>query len=170
MIFMYSLERPQFFGMREAAANIGHGRGGYTVEMFQADFPQFFTKATEEAPAAPLVPPGMLAMLIGEADAAIQPSKWGESWRWACGLYTAHYAALYLRTYSDGSNTPGQAAASGALVGVVQSAKLGQDSVTYDTDALTKATADWGGLNATQYGQLLATKARLVGMGGTVVI
>ncbi|MFQ8761916.1 MAG: hypothetical protein ACLSAF_23010 [Intestinimonas sp.] len=48
---------------------------------------------------------------------------------------------------------------------MVASAKLGQDSVAYDTDALTKATEDWGDLNATQYGQLLATKARLVGMG-----
>ena len=63
-----------------------------------------------------------------------------------------------------------RAAATGALVGVVASAKLGQDSVTYDTDALTKATEDWGDLNATQYGQLLATKARLVGMGGSYVL
>lgn len=55
-------------------------------------------------------------------------------------------------------------------MGVVASAKLGQDSVTYDTDALTKATEDWGDLNATQYGQLLATKARLVGMGGSYVL
>lgn len=38
------------------------------------------------------------------------------------------------------------------------------------TDPLTKATERWGDLNATQYGQLLATKARLVGMGGTYVI
>lgn len=86
------------------------------------------------------------------------------------GLYVAHYATLYLRTYAASSETPQQAAATGALVGVVSSAKLGQDSVSYDTDALTKATEDWGDLNATQYGQLLATKARLVGMGGTYVL
>ena len=55
-------------------------------------------------------------------------------------------------------------------MGVVSSAKLGQDSVSYDTDALTKATENWGDLNATQYGQLLATRARLVGMGGSYVI
>lgn len=64
----------------------------------------------------------------------------------------------------------GGAAATGALVGVVKSAALGDSSVSYDTDALTKATADWGDLNATQYGQLLATRARLAGMGGTYVI
>ena len=55
-------------------------------------------------------------------------------------------------------------------MGVISSAKLGSDSVTYDTDALTKATEGWGDLNATQYGQLLATKARLVGLGGSYVI
>ena len=169
---MYFPEHPQFFGVREAASNLvwSGEDGGYTAEMFQEDFPQFFTAATEETPARSLVPPSMLQMLIEEANAAIQPGKWLTSWRWACGLYVAHYAALYLRTYAESSGTTQEAAASGALVGVIQSAKLGQDSVAYDSDALTKATADWGDLNATQYGQLLATKARLIGMGGTYVI
>lgn len=167
---MYFLEHPQFFGVREAAANMGHGTGGYTVEMFQEDFPQFFTKATEETPAAPLLPPAMLAELTAGANAAIQPDKWLTGWRMACGLYTAHYATLYLRTYSQGSDTPAQAAATGALVGVVKSATLGDSSVSYDTAALTKATESWGGLNATQYGQMLATKARLVGLGGSYVL
>ena len=63
-----------------------------------------------------------------------------------------------------------QAAASGALVGVVKSAQLGDSSVSYDTDALTRATADWGDLNATQYGQMLAARARLIGMGGSYVL
>ena len=52
----------------------------------------------------------------------------------------------------------------------MKSETLGDTSVTYDTAALTKATEDWGSLNATQYGQILATEARLVGMGGTLVI
>lgn len=162
--------KPQFCGVRAQAANIGHGQSQYAAELFQADFPQFFTKGSEEAPALSLVPPAMLELFIAQANAAIQPDKWLDGWRYACGLYVAHQAALYLRTFAESSETPAQAAASGALVGVVQSAKLGQDSVTYDTGPLTKATESWGDLNATQYGQLLATKARLVGMGGTYVI
>ena len=161
---------PQFQGVREASANIGRGRGSYTSEMFQADFPQFFTKGTEGAPAVPLLPPAILEEFVRQANASIQPDKWVDGWRYACGLYTAHNAALFLRTYAEGSDSPAQAAATGALVGVVTSAKLGQDSVTYGADALTKATADWGDLNATQYGQLLATRARLAGMGGTCVL
>ena len=77
---------------------------------------------------------------------------------------------MYLLTYSPSAETPAQAAATGGLTGVLKSATLGDSSVTYDTDALTKATVEWGSLNATKYGQLLATEARLVGMGGTYVI
>ena len=49
-------------------------------------------------------------------------------------------------------------------------ATLGDSSVTYDTAALTRATEGWGDLNATQYGQMLATRAPRAGMGGTYVI
>lgn len=162
---MYYWEHPQFFGVRAAAANIGQAVGSYTGEMFQEDFPQFFNKE-----GTCLLPAAMLEQLIAQANRAIQPDKWLDGWRYAAGLYVAHCATLYLRTYAESSDTPAQAAATGALVGVVSSAKLGQDSVSYDTDALTNATENWGDLNATQYGQLLATRARLVGMGGSYVI
>jgi hypothetical protein len=162
---MYYWGHPQFFGVRAAAANIGQAVGSYTAEMFQEDFPQFFNKE-----GTCLLPATMLEQLIDQANRAIQPDKWLDGWRYAAGLYVAHCATLYLRTYAESSDTPAQAAATGALVGVVSSAKLGQDSVSYDTDALTKATENWGDLNATQYGQLLATRARLVGMGGSYVI
>lgn len=154
---------PQFQGVREAAANISQSRGAYTEDLFQEDFPQFYSDVC-------LVPPAMLEEFIRQANAAITPDKWLDSWRYSAGLYVAHQATLYLRTYAPGSTDAAQAAATGALVGVVKSATLGDSSVSYDTDALTRATADWGDLNATQYGQLLATRARLVGMGGTYIL
>ena len=157
--------KPQFLGVRAAAANIGQSRGTYSEEMFQQDFPQFFNEAM-----VCLVPITMLEEFIRQANAVIQPDKWPDGWQYACGLYVAHQATLYLRTYAESSTDAAQAAATGALVGVVKSATLGDSSVSYDTDALTKATANWGDLNATQYGQLLATRARLVGMGGTYVV
>ena len=161
---------PQFYGVRAAAANIGQTQGNYTAEQFQQDFPQFFTAATETEPAVCLVPETMLAEIINMANASVQPDKWLESWRYAVGLYVAHYATLYLRTYAESSPTAAQAAASGALVGVVKSATLGDSSVSYDTTALTKGTEDWGDLNATTYGQMLANRAKLIGMGGTYAI
>lgn len=156
---------PQFCGVRAAAANLGCGAAPYTAEMFREDFPQFF-----DAEGACHVPPVMLQEFLRQASEAIQPDKWGGGWRFAAGLYAAHLATLYLRTYAPSTATPGQAAGSGALVGVVKSAALGDSSVSYDTSALTKATEDWGDLNATQYGQMLATRARLVGLGGSYVI
>ena len=159
------MDKPQFSGVREDAANISRSQGTYSAEMFRDDFPQFYKPG-----AVCLVPRHILREFIRAANAAITPDKWLDGWRYSAGLYVAHHAALYLRTYAESSETPAQAAATGALVGVVKSAALGDSSVSYDTDALTKATADWGGRNATQYGQLLATRARLVGMGGTYAI
>lgn len=156
---------PQFYGVRGMAANIGQAQGNYTAEMFQQDFPQFFGPDT-----VCLLPSTMLTEIINMANACVQPDKWMESWRYAAGLYVAHYATLYLRTYSPSSPTAAQAAASGALVGVVKSATLGDSSVTYDTSAVTKGTEDWGDLNATTYGQMLANRAKLIGLGGSYVI
>ena len=162
--------KPQFYGVRAEAANLGQNQGSYTAEMFQQDFPQFYTAATKESPATCLVPAAMLSEFISMANACVQPDKWLESWRYAAGLYVAHYATLYLRTYAQSSSSAAQAAATGALVGVVQSATLGDSSVSYDTSAVTKGTEDWGDLNATTYGQMLANRAKLVGMGGSYVI
>lgn len=167
---MFFFGNPQFYGVRAAAANIGQSQGNYTAEMFQDDFPQFFTAGSEESPAKCLVPSAMLTEIINMANACVQPDKWLESWRYAVGLYVAHYATLYLRTYAESSPTAAQAAASGALVGVVKSATLGDSSVTYDTSAVTKGTEDWGDLNATTYGQMLANRAKLIGLGGSYVI
>lgn len=155
----------QFDGVLANAANITQSASVYTSAMFLADFPQF-----TNAEGTTLVPSAILEQFISMACQCISPDRWFEQWRYACGLYTAHCCTLYLRTYSPHSANPAQAAASGALVGVVKSATLGDSSVSYDTDALTKATEKWGGLNATQYGQLLATQARMAGMGGTLVM
>lgn len=162
---MYHWGKPQFFGVRAAAANLGHGKGTYTVEQFRVDYPQFFT-----VEGVSLLPPSMLCKVIDMANTAVQPDKWLDEWRFAVGLYTAHYVTLFLRGYSPSSETPQQAAASGALVGVVKSATLGDSSVTYDTSAITAGTEDWGDLNSTTFGQMLANRAKLIGLAGTLVI
>lgn len=157
--------KPQFFGVRAAAANLGHGKGNYTVEQFREDYPQFFSSEGYFLGSLP-----MLEQIIQMANLSIQPDKWLESWRYAVGLYVAHYATLSLRSYAESNDDPSQAAASGALVGVVSSATLGDASVSYDTSAVTGGTEDWGDLNATTYGQMLANRAKLIGMGGSYVI
>lgn len=162
---MYYWGKPQFFGVKAAAANIGTGVGDYTVEQFREDYPQFFNAEGYFLGSLP-----MLEQIVQMANVSIQPDKWLDSWRYAVGLYVAHYATLSLRGYAASNETPQQAAASGALVGMVKSATLGDASVTYDTAAITAGTEDWGDLNSTTYGQILANRAKLIGMSGTYVI
>lgn len=162
--------KAQFWGVKAEASGVGRGWGDYRPEYFAEDFPQFFTPASEDEPSKCLVPSAVLAEFIEAANAAITPERWPGGGRYACGLYVAHQATLYLRTWAESSPDAAGAASTGALVGVVKSATLGDSSVSYDTEAITRATADWGDLNATQYGQQLAARARLAGMGGSYAI
>lgn len=176
--------KPQFIGLLAKASNIvPDNQSVYTVEMFLADFPQFskielitrpadadHPEEWQERVITSLVPSSMLEMFIQMANAAILEERWFEKWRYAMGLYIAHYATMFLRSYSESSQSPQDAAISGAVVGNVASATLGDSSVSYDNTAINKATEQWGTWNATQYGQLLVTEARLVGLGGTYAI
>lgn len=81
-------------------------------------------------------------------------------------IYLAHFAAMYLKTYAPESSGAAQAAAKAQPAGVIKNATMGDTSVSYDNSAVTIGTEKWGSWNATQYGQQLATLARLVGMGG----
>lgn len=155
----------QFIGVRETAANLGTQKGTYTADQFKEEFPQFYDKDGNC-----FLPSVLLEDIVNMANVCIQPDKWLESWHYAVGLYVAHYVTLRLRTYSESSATPAEAAASGALVGVVSSATLGDSSVSYDTSAITASTEDWGDLNATVYGQQLANRAKIIGMAGSYVI
>lgn len=162
---MFYWGKPQFFGVRAVAANIGHSVGTYTVEQFRTDYPQFFNSEGYFLGSLP-----MLEQIIQMANVSIQPDRWLDGWRYAVGLCVAHYVTLSLRGYAASNETPEAAAASGALVGVVKSAALGDASVQYDTTALTAGTEDWGDLNSTTYGQILANRAKLIGMGGTMAL
>lgn len=171
MPYFYGID--PFLGVVGRASNIGHGKGDYTPEMFQSDFPQFYRKEEDDAGDVvwtPFLPETVLQEIINQANAAVQPDKWLDGWRYAAGLYTAHYATMYLRSFSEDPQTAAQAAATGSVSGVVKSAALGDSSVSYDTEAVTKALSEWGDFNATSYGQQFATRARLIGMGGMGVI
>lgn len=175
----------QFEGLHALASNVSADIGSYTAAQFLCDFPQFTQKEAEpeavsqdlgaaenepEKEPCSLVPLPMLERFVERANDALSPQRWGTMWLFACGLYVAHYATVYLRTWAQGSTNAADAAAGGATLGLVQSASLGVDSVTYDNRAILAATEKWGGLNTTQYGQQLATQARLVGMGGCYLL
>ena len=161
---------PYFAAAKAIAANIPQAgeHGNYTVDMFQADFPQFFkTETTEDGETVTsLIPDGMLEQFIELANDSVLPSRWGSMWRLAAGLFVAHFGALYLKTYKPSSDNPSQVGNDAAQVGVVKTATMGDTSVSYDNSAVTAGTEKWGTWNATQYGAQLVTMARMVGMGG----
>lgn len=165
---------PFFENAKKVASNIpAYGeKGEYTADMFSSDFPQFYTKTEEEGEAiyTSLVPGTMLDQFIGLANDSVLPSRWGTQWRYAAGLFVAHWSALYLQTYSDGSPNV-QSVASGAnQTGNVSMATMGDTTVKYDNGSIDAGTEKWGTWNATKYGAQLATMARMIGIGGMYVI
>lgn len=168
---------PHFMAEKSVAANVPQQgeRGNYTKGMFQQDFPQFSKSIPqegedEEESVRSLVPDSMLEVFINQANDSVLPSRWGSLWQYAAGLYVAHFAALYLKTYADGSESALQAASRADPVGAVKSAVMGNTSISYDNSSITTGTEKWGAWNATQYGSQLTTMARLAGMGGMYVI
>lgn len=161
-----------FQGAKNTAANIPSvgERGDYTGEMFRADHPEFYRKQGEGQEDTGLIPPAMLEVFLTQTNESVLPSRWGSLWRLAAGLCASHFAALYLKTYRDGSESAGAAAVNAAPAGLVSSAKMGDTSVSYDNSAVTEGTKEWGTWNATVYGQQLITYARSIGMGGMYVI
>lgn len=160
----------QFNGVIASAANMPAPgeRGTYTKDMFGSDFPQF-TEAGSE-PKKSLVPDAILNLFVENANESILSSRYGTIWRYAAGLYVAHFCTLYLKTYSEGSVSTSLAAAKGQQTGLVKEAAMGDTTISYDNEAVTAAMAKWGSWNATQYGQQLVTMARMIGMGGMYVI
>jgi len=157
---------PLFEGKKKIASGLSIGeQGNYTPEMFFEDFPQF----TDDQGGS-FLPDSMLSQFIDMANDSVLPSHWGKSWRYAAGLFTAHYCALYLKTYKGSSVSPIDAASGADMTGVVKSATMGDTSISYDNSAITKGTEKWGTWNATQYGSQLVTMARSLGIAGTYVV
>jgi hypothetical protein len=153
------------------ASNIVEGEpGAYTLAMFYEDFPQFKKENTESEG---FVPSTLMNMFIAMCNQTVSQARWEEMWRFACGLFVAHYVTAYLRQSRgnvDGSKSAAQVADSGALLGIVSSATLGDASVSYDTSNVTQATQNWGQFNLTSYGQQYASLARIYCIGGAYVI
>lgn len=152
-----------FEATKKTAGNVPQPgeRGCYTVDMFLEDFPQFYVEPA---------PGGMLRAFVDQANDSVLPSRWGSMWRYAAGLYVAHFMSMYLKTYNQNPTSAQEVAAAAVQTGAVKQASMGDTSISYDNSAIISGTEKWGAWNATQYGQQLVTMARMVGMGGMYVI
>lgn len=160
------MNRAEIEILRNRASNIVENTGNYSLEMFLEDYPQF-----KDADGNTFANKAIMSTFIKMCNSTVSEERWAESWRLACGLFVAHYLTLYLRQNKGAtcSKNATEAADSGALLGVVTSASLGDASVSYDVNVTTQATEAWGQFNLTTYGQQYASLARMYCIGGMYV-
>lgn len=149
----------------------------FTVDDFAAYMPQFFkfeTKTTASGKSYKdytcLVPQVMMDDILVRCNANILQCRWFEKWKYACSLYCAHFATMYLQTYSETSQTPTDAAAGGKMTGNAASASLGDASISYDNSMISTLSQKWGVWANTTYGLQLVNEAKLLGIGGAYFI
>ena len=128
----------------------------YTVRDFMEFYPRFG-----------LVPQAVIQAYITLANANIGYARWESRWFFGMCYYVAHYCTLYdsvMHRDSESTNTIGQ---DGMGIGLLTAEKLEDTEFHYDTKTLTDTA--WGQFNATEFGKLYITEAKLVGMGGMYV-
>lgn len=159
-----------------AASNLRTGDNPpYTLADFYTLYPAY---APREAPPEPpatestvtyLVDPAFIEMYIGLADAVVKESRWRRQWKFAMGLFVAHFLALYLQSLTDANSTAAQVVAAGQARGLMSSKSVDDVSVSYDFSAIAQGLDGWAAWNLTTFGQQYATLARMVGKGGMYV-
>lgn len=161
----------QFWGVKIRAANIcGCGGGDYTVDMFYEDFPIFHYR-NEDDELVRSIPEHIIQMFVDAANQNVCICRYGKMWRYVVGLYVAHFATLYLRSYAEESPTgdPNGSASGGDVIGLVTSEKLGDATITFATTTASTYN-DIGSWGETEYGRIYTTFAKAVSAGGSVVI
>lgn len=145
------------------ASNIKSVEGNphYTKEQFLAIFPQFSGK----------VPDSVMQFYINLANSSLSYSRWGDSWEMGMALYIAHYLTLYIQaTNGLSSDSPiSQVISNSLAMGLTASKSAGSLSKSYDYGSINDDFMGWGDLKLTLFGQQFATKAKLVGKGGSLI-
>lgn len=151
-------EWQSYWHIKKLAQNLCYGGFNdplYTKEDFLEDYPIFTEKNEDIDPPTyiSLVPDTILQVFIDMANEAVTQDCYGTSWRYAIGLFVAHYVYLYLLTYYDGSPTGdiGGVIGGGSSVGTLSKAQLGDSSIAYDTNSINQGNL--GTWNLTIYGQ-----------------
>ncbi len=159
-----------------AASNLRSGDNPpYVLDDFYALYPAYGPRETPpedpegEPSVAYLVDPAIIEMYIGMADAVVKESRWRKQWKFAMGLFIAHFLTLYLQSLADANSTAAQVVAAGQTRGLMSSKSVGDVSVSYDFSTIAQGLDGWAAWNLTTFGQQYATLARMVGKGGMYV-
>lgn len=111
--------------------------------------------------ATPVPIPALLAF-IALASSHLVQARWLDTWKFAMGLFVAHFATLFARADANVNSNARQIASQGVAGGIQISKSAGDVSVAYAT---LQGIENWAAWNLTSYGQQLATFAKVIGMG-----
>lgn len=159
-----------------AASNLRFGDNPpYTSADFYAMYPAYAPRSVlPESPATDpittsIVDPSIIEMYIGMADAVVKEARWRKQWKFAMGLFVAHFLTLYLQSMAAANSTAAQVVAAGQARGLMASKSVGDVSVSYDFSAIAQGLDGWAAWNLTTFGVQYATLAKIVGKGGMYV-
>ncbi|TWH46338.1 DUF4054 domain-containing protein [Sporomusa sp. KB1] len=159
-----------------AASNLRSGDNPpYALDDFYVLYPAFGPRETPsegpdgEPTTTYLVDTSIIEMYIELADAVVKESRWRKRWKFAMGLFIAHFLTLYLQSFVDANSTAAQVVAAGQARGLMTSKSVGDVSVSYDFSTIAQGLDGWAAWNLTTFGQQYATLARIVGKGGMYV-
>jgi len=111
---------------------------------------------------APPIPFAVITAYLYLATASLVQARWQEQWVLAVALYVAHFLTLYARSDGDPNSSVGRIAAQGLATGIAVAKSVGDVSVSYQP---VQGLENWASWNLTQYGQMLATMAKVIGSG-----
>lgn len=153
---IFSMPQSTAYGILNNASNI---KGGTNPPFSVADFLGFY-------PQFQLVQTFVIEEYITVANSYINASRWRAGWKDAMRLYVAHKLALYLKTFMPEDNPLAENVYNAGLAqGLQTGASVGDVSYSTDYSIAANEFDGWGDLNLTVYGQQLATRAKIVGMG-----
>ena len=137
----------------------------YTLSDFFAMYPQFDINSE----GAYLVSITMLTLYLNLAHASIKEARYHDAWQICMGLFIAHFATLYLQSFSSADDGAAAVMAAGQSRGLITSESVGDVSVSTDYNVIAQDLDGWAAWKLTAFGQQLATMAKLVGKGGMYV-
>jgi hypothetical protein len=142
------------------AANIMTGTNpSYVMEDFLAYYPNFAGNIDDT----------ILQSFINMANAVVLKARWHALWPYGMANFIAHMATMYLEAVGPMNPTVDQVVTAGGAKGVITSESVGDVSASYDFSRIAEDLRGWGDMTLTKYGQMYASKARLLGKGGLYV-
>lgn len=140
------------FSVISIASNIKEDENSlYTISDFIEVYPIF----------ADTVPMPVLNTFVALANSNLQESRWHGNWRYAMGLFIAHFLTLYIETCGTVAN-PALTTQKALSSGIVTNKSVGDVSVSYDMSNVLGDITGWGAYKTTKYGLQLLTMARLI--------